>query len=353
MLESGRWTPERLTLLDLVEPKRWQRLQDHFAGVVGIPIRTVDAQHALQVNPSWPTHLHVEPTIELLNVGEELDQLLPIETPPVATASLTTPLGVTYAAVPIHVTSDDVLAYFVLGPMIVGRREEEAAFVERVGALGRNGPALWALLLSLKLYTYNGIRSVLSLMEEVGASLVQVAYQAKQLQTMFPPTAKMDQAVVAYYTDRVFTSLLETATMATKAEGGSVMVRNPQTGDYRISVAVGLPDEVIRRTTVRHGEGIAGVVAEGRRIVVVDDQVSDTRIRSRMQRAELTSSLVAPLLPDASQEPLGILSLRTSHPTVRFTSEHVDLLNNLLDLAGMALSSLQWVFNQARASSGP
>ena len=94
-------------------------------------------------------------------------------------------------------------------------------------------------------------------------------------------------------------------------------------------------------------------MAEQRRILIVDDRVDDQRVRARMQRKQLVSSLVAPLASDTAPEPIGILSLRTTHAEARFTGEHMQILRNLLDLAGMALAHLQGVFNQARSPSVP
>jgi len=261
---NDREAPGRLGLLDLVEVGRWQRLQDHFADVVGIALRTVSPTHALVVNPSWPMGLRSDRTIEALQIGDELEGLLPQHNLPQTIASVTAPLGVSYAAVPIRVMADRPLAYFVLGPMVVGRREDELHFQQRTGEMGLDGRVLWTLLQSLKIYTFAGMHSVLNLMAEVSDALVQVAYQAKQLQAIFPTTGKVDQAVVTFYTNRVFTSLLEAATLATKADGGSVMVRDRPAGVFRIGVSQGLSDEVVRNAAVRPGEGIAGLAAQQR-----------------------------------------------------------------------------------------
>ncbi len=343
--------PPRLALLDLVDAKQWQRLQDHFAEVIGLAIRTVSPSHELLVNPSWPAHAAVDQLIAALRVGEELDQLIPLLDPPCDTCSLTVPLGVTYAAVPIRATDRLIPAYIVLGPMVVGRREDEQPFRQRVAAMGLDAPRLWSLLLSLKLYTFAGIRSVLNLMEDVGAALVQVAYQAKQSRVTAPATRRIDQALVSYYTDRVFSSLLDVATKATKAEGGSVMRHNPQTGTFQISVSCGLSEQVVKTAVVRDGEGLVGLAAQERRILVVDDRVPDNRIRARMRRPELASSLVAPVVLETASQPVGVLSLRTSDPARCFTGEHVELMQNLLDLAGMALGNLQTVIPRTDDSS--
>ena len=334
------------TLLDLVEPSRWQRLQDHFASVLGIPIRTVNPSHQLLVNPSWPMSLDAERTVALLRVGEELEQLVPLEAPPKETSSLTTQLGLTYSIVPIRAVAEQLLAYFVLGPMVVGTREDELQFKQRTHTLGLEAKALWPLVLSLKLYTFAGIRSALHLVEEVGSSIAQLAYQAKQLAVILPATSRVDQAVVAYYADRILHSLLDAATLATKADGGSVMIYDAQSDSLKVKVARGLSDAVVAVARVKRGEGIAGLAATGRSILLIDQKTPDERITSRMHRKELTSSLVAPLVPDANQEPIGVLNLRTANPQHRFTAEHVELLRSLLDLAGAALASLRFAFSQ-------
>ena len=331
-------------LLDLVEPRRWQRLQDHFSHVLGVAIRTVSLSHELLVTPSWPPTVAADQAIKMLRVGEELEPLLPLNDLPRESSSITTTLGVTYASVPIRVTAEQILAYFVVGPMMVGPREDELQFRQRMSALGFDAQALWLILLSLKLYTFSGIRSVLNLMEEVGTSLAQLAYQATQLPAILPSTSKVDQAVTAYYADRVLNSLLEAATMATRAEGGSVMVYDREGDALQIKVAQGLSDEVVARTRVKCGEGIAGLAAAERAILLIDDRTTDARIQQRMQRKDLTSSLVAPLNADTALEPIGVLSLRTTDPHKRFTQDHVELLRRLLDIAGVALRSLRTAF---------
>jgi len=347
---DGSSAADHQSLLDLIEPPRWQRLQDHFARVLGVVIRTVDPSRQLLVNPSWPTGIIVEQAIALLNVGEELEQIIPTQAPPQDTSSLTTPLGVTYAVIPIRANAEQIIAYFIVGPMMVGPREDELQFRQRVSAIGLDAHALWPLILSLRLYTFASIRAALNLMEEVGTAVVQLAYQAKQLAAILPATSMVDQAVVAYHTDRILYALLEVATLATKAEGGSVMVYDPHSDAFRIKVAHGLSDAVITNTRLKRGEGLIGLAVSERSILLIDDQTADARLKPRMHRQELASSLVAPLTPDAQQEPVGVLSLRTSNPHKRFTAEHVELLRRLLDLAGAALGSLRFTFNQPQPS---
>ncbi len=172
---------DRPALLGLIEPDRWQRLQDQFATVLGIPLRTVTATHELLSAPSWPPAFEYEPAMQLLRIGEELPQLFPSSQGPPAVTSATTPLGITYATVPIRATSTQIVAYVVLGPCIVGARDSEPQLRDRASQLQLDADVLWPMLLSLKLHTHSSIRSALQLIEEVGTSIVGLAYQVKRL----------------------------------------------------------------------------------------------------------------------------------------------------------------------------
>ena len=340
-MTPGRTTADHPSLLELVDIARWQRLQDHFAHVLGIAIRTVTPSHELLVAPGWPPGLVAEHAVELLSIGHELDQLLPPHELPQETSSITTPLGITYAAVPIRATPGAVIAYFVVGPMAVGPRENRLEFRQRLSESGMDAQAVWNLILTLRPYTFSGIHSLLSLLEEVSGSLTQLAYQVSQLSAILPSAAKMDQAVVNFYTERVLHSLLEAATMATRAEGGSVMVYDEDGQTLKIKAARGLSDAVIAETRQAPGEGIAAIATQQRAILLIDEQTDDASLTPLMQRTELVSSLVAPLTLESGHRPMGVLSLRTADRERRFTSEHVEMLRRLLDLAGIALGNLR------------
>ena len=343
-MNEGHAAADHPALPDLIEPRRWQRLQDHFANVLGVTLRTVSPSRQLLLAPSWPPTLAPDQVVELLSVGQELEPLLPIQDPPQDISSITTVHGVTYAAVPVRSNADQVVAYFIVGPMVVGPREDKTLLRQRVEKTGVDVQALWNLILSLRPYSFSGIRSLLNLLEEVGTSLVQFAFQASQLANLLPASAKVDQAVVSYYTDRVLNSLLEVAAMATRAEGGSVMLYDPETDSMRIRAAHGLSDAIVAETRQKRGDGLAGLAASKRSILLVDDQSQQDGLRPLMHRKELVSSLVAPVTLEPAQEPIGVLNLRTSNRERRFTPEHVEMIRRLLDLTSIALGNLHFAF---------
>lgn len=333
-----------IALLDLIEPDRWQRIQDHFATVLGVPVRTVNAAHELLVTPSWPGGFEADRAISALKIGEELAQLLPADQPVAASASTTTRFGATFAVMPIRVSTDHVPAYFVLGPMVVGARESEVQFAERMAALGLDAHALWPIVLSLKLYSFAAIRSILHMMEDIGSTVAQLALQSRNLASYLPSLGRVEQAVAAYHTDKILESLLETATFATKADGGSIMLYDERRERLQIRAAAGLPPAIIEQPAPKD-QGIAGVAAHQREVLLLDDQTGG-ELKGRMQRPDLVSSLVAPLIPGGAREPIGVLNLRTSREDRRFTAEHVELLRRMMALANQALGGVSAVIQQ-------
>lgn len=326
-----------VTLPALVPVERWQRLQEHFTRVLGVPLRTVGPFRELLTAPSWPGGLETDGLITRLRIGEELERLLPLDRLPADITTFVTPIGVTYAAVPVRAAADHIVAYVVAGPMLVGPREDEQRFRERVSALGLDPSELWPLLLSLRLYSFVGIRSALGLLEDVGAAIAQLAHQLAQLTSLATPAGgPVERVVSASHSGRVFQALLEAAVMATHADGGSVMLYDAGRDAMTIRAAQGLSPDVMSGAEVKRGEGIAGLAVAERRTLVVDADAGEP-VRSRMRRPQLASSLVVPLAPGPEREPIGVLNLWSLDPSRRFTLSHQELLRRLLELASLSL----------------
>jgi hypothetical protein len=331
-----------VTLPELVAPDQWQRLQDHFADVLGIGLRTCTADRRLIVNPSWPVGLDIQKLTAVFKLGEELDELLPHGQPPTETTTILRPSGISFSVCPLRASPARVAAYFAGGPIVLGRRETADQLRQRAQMAGTDPSVLWPLMLTIKLYSFGAMRSVLQLLEQVGTTLLQLADEAHRQRPAAP--TDMDRTAAAYYTDRVSQSLLEAATAVTGAEGGSVMLFDRARGVLQIRAAQGLPADIIRRTEVPPGEGIAGLAMVRGQVLLVDRDTSDPRLAPLLTRTELVSSLVAPLIAATEKAPVGVLNLRSSDPERRFTTEHIHVLQRLLELAGLALGSLRIAF---------
>ena len=338
-------------LLELVPPQQWQRLQDHFAEVLGIGLRTISHDKTLLINPSWPLSLDAEKIATLLKLGEELEELLPAGAMPRETITISRPVGLSFSVCPLRATPDRVLAYLVAGPVALGHREDADQFRRRVTELGLDYSAMWPLMLTIKVCSFGAMRAMLRLLEDVTNSLLELAYKARSLKGAAADAPKIDQAMMQYSRDRLTESLLDAAMAMTGADGGSVMLFDRQRQSLQITAARGLPEDVVAGTRVRQGQGIAGLAVAGSEILLLDEQTTDNRLKPLMTRPEIASSLVAPLVAETSQSPVGVLSLRTTSSARRFTTAHVDILRRLMNLAGMALGGLQLAGSAPRSLS--
>ncbi len=337
------------SLLELVPSERWQRLQDHFAEVLGFGLRTVSADRRLLVSPSWPSGFDVPRITASFKLGEELEELLPADALPRETTTMSTPLGISFSVCPLRASpqSTAAVAYLVVGPVVLGRRDSAEQLRQRASSLGLDANALWPLMLSIRLYSFGNMRSVLRLLDEVGSTLLESSQQAKELQMRPGLSAWMDRAGARYYTDRLAQSLLDTAMAITSADAGSVMLFDPKRQALRIQASSGLAPETAARAELRPGEGLAGIAFAEQRTLLLDDRTTDDRLRQRMLRGEVLSSLVAPLVSDPGRVPVGVLSLRTSDAARRFDTEDVATLSRLLTLAGVALGSVRVATGQS------
>ena len=330
----------RLELAGLIDLTRWQRLQDHFTNVFGLGLRAVSPRRALLSTPSWPPSIDGSRVVEALRLGQEVEVLLPAEALPKEFTTTTTPLGVSFAVIPLRAPVRPILGYLVAGPVVLGKREEPEAFRRRTAALGMDGESAWSVFLTVKVFTVLNFRSALELLEETTGMWLEMAYQLRELKADMAQTARTKPAVAAYYAERLLQSLLEIATSATDAEGGSVMLYEPSSDTLRIAVAQGLEAPMLTTTRVKPQESLAGLAMQRRQALVVDEEVDDAQVRQRMHRRELASSVVVPLLSDATATPVGVLSVRTSQAVHRFTLHDVELLHNLAALTQTALSNL-------------
>lgn len=96
-----------------------------------------------------------------------------------------------------------------------------------------------------------------------------------------------------------------------------------------ISEAKGLDKNIIERTTLSLGEGIAGWVAKERKPLIVDERVDIPQIKSRLNRGELTSALVSPV--KLKEKTLGVINLGIKESGRKFTQNNLNELINLVD----------------------
>jgi PAS domain S-box-containing protein len=158
-----------------------------------------------------------------------------------------------------------------------------------------------------------------------------------------------DQLVALYEIGRALNSTLELGEVLSRilemllplfeAEAGSIMLAEEDV--LTIGAATGLSPEIIARTRVKRGEGIAGWVAQTGELLLLNGKVTDPRFTHLVERPdEITSSLCAPLRH--REQITGVLMLRRSEPS-SFTVDQLDFFQSVADQAALAIENARRV----------
>lgn len=139
-------------------------------------------------------------------------------------------------------------------------------------------------------------------------------------------------------TDQVFEQVVRLASDMTGAQRVSVMLMDRGRSFLRFRTAIGVPDEVVRNTRLRIGEGIAGQVARDGEPVRVSQRTDkgDDYPRSEDQYAS-HSYLCLPLY--IGDRVFGVLNLTDKLGGGNFTAQDEQIMTILLEKAGTKLEN--------------
>ena len=192
-------------------------------------------------------------------------------------------------------------------------------------------------LTEIKVFTFTGIQSLIELISDIVSNVAQLGYSRFKLERLIP-LPKIGRIVHRFHMDKILSALLDVSFHTTKAEFGSIMLLDEQTGELYIKIAKGLSKDIIKNVRLKRGEGIAGLAVEERRFLLLDETLTDERIKARLKRPEIRSAVVAPF--KIKDEPLGVMNVATSNPSAKITPENVETLHRLIELTETTLTDL-------------
>ena len=137
-------------------------------------------------------------------------------------------------------------------------------------------------------------------------------------------------------TDELFSRVLEIAMGVTGADGGSLMLLDPERGELSIRVAAGVEPELWPKIRVKLGEGVAGRAAAEARPIRVRGRADGEDFRLSRQRLDVESALCVPLVHEGRV--LGVLNLHHRTRTDLFADADLEFAEQLgrLDAAIVA-----------------
>ena len=123
-----------------------------------------------------------------------------------------------------------------------------------------------------------------------------------------------------------------------RAEKVSLMLADEETNELRIWAARNVPEDVIAKTRIQPGEGLAGKVALSGETLVVSDTEDDPRLQRKNKRQYRTGSFaIVPL--KHKDDVLGVVNLTNRSDGSAFSQEDLALLQALAHQAAVAIQN--------------
>ncbi|MCM8781231.1 MAG: PocR ligand-binding domain-containing protein [Candidatus Omnitrophica bacterium] len=331
-------SPE-ISFRELIDLKEWQVIQDNFAIITGIGLRTLDAQGNPICKPSGVSKLCSDLFKDVRTKNAVCRGCLPaflggeaVVDKNLGFSCYMLKTGISNFVVPLRLKDARILAYIIVGPLILIKRHLKSEYACIAEELNLDLEELWNAVLQLRVISYQGVQSLVDLLKEIGEYTVNLANQASRMKKEKAMAMAQNFAKMG----RLFDTVLEVAFEITKANVGSVMLFDNRKKELAIHVSRGLPVEVVRDTRVKLGERISGIVAQEGRSFLVDDSIDDSRIRSYLNRPQLGSAMVLPL--KIENEILGVINLGAYCDSgTKFTKDNLKLIQKLLNLISLAI----------------
>jgi len=160
--------------------------------------------------------------------------------------------------------------------------------------------------------------------------------KAELLQALHEVVESVDLTVEA---DELFERMLEIAVGVTGAEGGSLMLLDPDAGVLRIRVARGVEPELWPKIRVALGQGISGRVAAEGRPIHVQGRADAANWDLVRERVDVESALCVPLIHHGKV--LGVLNVHHSRHTDVFSDEDLQFMEQLASLDAQIIARAQ------------
>jgi hypothetical protein len=119
---------------------------------------------------------------------------------------------------------------------------------------------------------------------------------------------------------------------------GSLMLYDPKKGRLEIVAARGLSRKVIESTSLKPGEGVAGIVFKKKHSIFCEDIEKDPRFKKKSRVKYYSKSFVSvPLI--AGNKVIGVLNVNNKKSRKPFKIEEMKILRVIADEAAMTIEN--------------
>jgi len=335
--DEGVSLNQQLSLRKLIDREEWQRIQDNFSAITEVGLRTLDAYGMPFISPSGLPRLCKEsPCSPSARNNKSLCECcLPtfLGGKAIVDKNLTfvCDAGLYSFVAPLKVEGN-TLGYLIVGPAVLVMRKPQAEYRRIAEKLGLEFEDFWSKLLEIKVLSFHGAQALVELIKDVAEYTLRLSYE-NFMHRMHTNTYFDSQKA-----KELLSVLLDVAFEISGADIGSVMRYDKASNELSIRASRGIPEEIVKNTRIKAGEGIAGIAAEAGESFLIDNDTKDNRIIQYLKRPYLGSSMVVPL--KTQDRVVGIMNLAAlSTSSVRFNQGNLSIVNKLADLATLAIEN--------------
>lgn len=333
-------------LSDLIALPQLQDMQESFAEVANVGIRTLDAAGefltGMSSSPSLCTETFSHPSLKseicercrptFLGGRGMVDEEMSFECLP----------GLKNYLVPLRLSMTEetskILGYMVIGPVIFMKRHDKEEYREVADKLGVPLEQFWSYILELRVFSYKGIQSLLEMIGHLMNHILNLAYNARSMEREMTQRLKLRSAErkQEIHLEEFLEVFLELVKEMTTSQRSSVMLLDPRKSVLNIRASSGIPADVARLVSVKLGEGIAGLAAAAKKSFLISSEHKDADIQNRLTQPSVSSSIVVPIR--SGERVYGVINVSRDQTAPRlFNESDLTLMNKAASLAAVAL----------------
>ena len=305
------------------QPQKWRNLLNQFEDVLGLSIFAVDPSGQLIVALS-PSGQKGDFGVSLLKktfafeVNQEKGILLANFTQSDSLLQMVDPFDLHVFAVPVVIENDEAKLYLIAGPIVMNKPWPDAKYLALADQLGILADDFLKDIHCVPQMSSSAANAILDLLAEVVRDVLELEAENTKLHSMQsasqivrPEIIDAAQDIFAtIQEDELLVSILDSAIKMSHAQGGSIMLLDPQTGEFSIRVSRGLENKKnILQSRIKIGEGIAGFAAKEKTPLFIKGTESNASLRPFLKRPEIKHSIVIPLIVE--EKVIGVLNLCT------------------------------------------
>jgi len=330
-----------LRLANFVDLEDWLKTQDSFAETLGVALRTVDNAGELLVRPSNPIRfcesVHKESSLYATCCKNSLKKHASNLQEASNKKNLKCPLGLDTFMLPIVAVGSRVLAYVIVGPVILNKRKDESFYRQCAKDSKLDADKLWDSIIEINVFSHNRILAINDLIFEMFTKMAQAGYHKKRLADLAKETVELDPMFTSYYEEMVLRAFLNACLVALDADSGSVMTVDKKTEHIHIKVASKLDENIVKDAEMKMGEGIAGMAAQEAKPIILPNDRDKEGLEDKLKRDYIKSSMVVPFAKGSDPDVYGIINLNIIRKERKFSKQDIELLKEVVNLASIAL----------------